>query len=96
MPVLYHEKLGRKVICDYCDHDYTESTLPGGLIFESKAVCPRCEPRIRASIRHYNEKRHIKAENSLMVPFAQFVREFRGPDASIIVRTFDGPQGDRQ
>ena len=31
------------VVCDYCNDDYTESEMAGGLIIDGYAVCPRCE-----------------------------------------------------
>lgn len=31
------------VVCDFCNDDYTESEMAGGLIIDGYAVCPRCE-----------------------------------------------------
>ena len=31
------------VVCDYCNDDYTESDMQGGLIIDGYAVCPHCE-----------------------------------------------------
>lgn len=31
------------VLCDFCNEDYTESEMQGGLIIDGYAVCPQCE-----------------------------------------------------
>jgi uncharacterized Zn-finger protein len=31
------------VLCDYCNDDYTESDMSGGIIIDGYAVCPKCE-----------------------------------------------------
>jgi hypothetical protein len=31
------------VVCDYCNDDYTESEMAGGIIIDGYAVCPQCE-----------------------------------------------------
>lgn len=71
------------VVCDYCDEDYTESADHGGFIFGSKAICPKCAPNALASIEKYNEQRYIKAHAQHQQSFANFVREYRGPNATI-------------
>ena len=35
--------IGGTVVCDFCNDDYTESEMQGGLIIDGYAVCPHCE-----------------------------------------------------
>lgn len=74
--------LGRSVLCDFCDEDMTESTVIGGLLFQSKAACPGCAPRIEASARGYGEERFIRARCPKGMTFADWVRGMRGPGAA--------------
>jgi hypothetical protein len=53
--------IGNKVICDYCDKDYTNSNETGGFLFGSYATCPECAPRIIENARKYGEENHIRA-----------------------------------
>lgn len=78
--------IGRIVVCDFCDDDYTDKDTGGGFIFGSKAVCPSCEGETRKSIAGYGEEHYIKAECPEGQSFADFVRGYRGADATISVR----------
>lgn len=75
--------VGRLVACDYCEADFTDSDRSGGFIFESKAVCPKCAPAFLESVKKFNELRFIRATCPSNQSFADFVREWRGPDANI-------------
>jgi hypothetical protein len=77
--------VGRTVICDLCDADWTDRTEPGGVIFESKAVCPDCMPRFEKSVAKYKGERFIRGRCTPGMSFADWVRELRGPDAAIKV-----------
>lgn len=65
------------VICDICDEDYTNSDISGGFLLLSKGVCPKCEPRLRASVKKYNEEWSIKGECPSGVSFADWIRSIR-------------------
>ena len=83
-------KLGRSVFCDYCDTDYTDKSDIGGFIFGSHACCPSCATRMLSNIKGYKEEHHIKARCPSDMSFADFVRQWRGPDAFIQISTIPG------
>lgn len=64
--------IGRNVVCDFCDADHTDTTVTGGLIFGSRAVCPDCVPKVQG------EPQYIKARCPEGKSFGDFVREYRG------------------
>lgn len=78
------------VICDSCGDDYTHSDLEGGLLFGSSAYCPKCEPRIRASAKQYNEESYIKAVAMPGQTFRSFVVDTLrgGKPGKIVVTTY--------
>ena len=87
--------VGDLVVCDVCDADYTERRDSGGFIFGSYAYCPACAARHEPMIKSYNEEHMITArcpapkltERGVeIVSFADFVRGYRGPDATVYVR----------
>lgn len=77
--------IGRNVVCDFCDADHTDSTVTGGVIFGSKAVCPTCVPRVQG------EPEHIKARCPEGVTFGDFVRTYRGANNTITIRPISTP-----
>lgn len=77
--------IGRIVVCDFCDADHTDTTVSGGVIFGSKAVCPTCAPRVQG------EPEHIKARCPDGQSFGDFVRAYRGNNNSIVVRPISTP-----
>jgi hypothetical protein len=77
--------IGRTVICDSCSEDYTDSISQGGFIFGSRAICPLCASKWMTGIIQNNEQRYIKAAARAGQAFADFVREYRGPNNSIYV-----------
>lgn len=78
--------IGDLVVCDYCSTDYTNSTESGGLIFESKGICPKCAPRTMESIKRYKEERFVRAICPPEKSFAEFVREYRGSNNYIHIQ----------
>lgn len=72
--------IGRIVVCDACSTDYTESLEPGGLIAGSYAYCPRCV----ASGKFRFAAREVRARCPTLKSFADFVRDYRGPDGGKI------------
>jgi hypothetical protein len=68
---------GDSVVCDDCNTDYTTSDKTGGLLFQSKAICPDCAPKWDRSAIQYNEVQFIKARCPVGVSFADWVRGLR-------------------
>lgn len=80
-------KVGRLVVCDDCNEDWTDSETSGGLIFELKAICPNCAPLWIKEISRHDEERFVRARCPDNQSFADFVRAWRGPDAGIKIST---------
>lgn len=76
-------EIGDLVVCDVCDEDFTNRPDVGGLIFGSYAYCPECTKRQRPVIKKYGEEHMIRAVARDGQSFADFVRDYRGPDAAI-------------
>lgn len=74
--------IGRTVICDTCGADWTNRKESGGLIFESKGICPDCTPGLMKSVKQYEEEHYIRAICPEGKSFADFVREYRGPEGN--------------
>lgn len=66
---------GRRVECDWCGKDFTDSKATGGLLFQSKAVCPECVPTMERAVISYGEQRFIRARCPINMPFADWVRD---------------------
>lgn len=64
--------IGRNVVCDFCSADHTDTTVMGGVIFGSYAVCPSCVWKVE------EEPQYIKARCLEGKSFGDFVREYRG------------------
>lgn len=77
--------VGRDVVCDDCDADWTDRPESGGILFESKGICPDCTPAWLKSIARYHEERFIRGRCPADLSFADWIREIRGPDAFIRV-----------
>ena len=63
------------VYCDNCEADYTNSDDKGGILFQSKAICPKCTPTFKASIVRYKEEKFIRAKCPKNKSFADWVRQ---------------------
>lgn len=72
--------IGRIVVCDACNDDYTDSLAIGGLIAGSYAYCPKCVD----SGRFQFSAREIRARCPTLTSFGDFVRHYRGPDGNKI------------
>lgn len=79
--------MGRRVLCDSCDGDWTEREESGGILFVSKAICPECAPRWENSARAFGETGHIRARCVPGMAFSDWVRELRGGNNKIRVLT---------
>lgn len=76
-------KLGSIVVCDICSTDYTDSTISGGFIFGSYAYCPDCAASALNEIQQDGEEHRIRSRCPENRSFADFVRNYRGADATI-------------
>lgn len=70
-------EMGQRVLCDFCGDDWSDSRQSGGLLFQSKATCPTCEPKIRKSAVEYGEEQFIRAVCPPDLSFAEWVRTLR-------------------
>lgn len=68
---------GRCVVCDFCNKDWTDSPISGGILFGSKGTCPECQPRLEASAERYGEQEHIRGRCPPGVSFADWIRSIR-------------------
>ena len=68
---------GDFVICDMCGKDWTNSNVQGGFLFQSKAVCPDCQPKLMINIEKYNEQEFIKSICPKNQSFYDYVMSMR-------------------
>lgn len=77
--------LGDVVLCDIDSTDLTADPRSGGYMFGSYAVGPCCAERHEAMVKGYGEQRFIGSRCPGGIPFADWVRGMRGPEAAIKV-----------
>lgn len=77
--------VGDSVCCDFCGEEYVGRSDTGGLLFQSKAVCPRCAPKLEADAVLYGETEMIRARCPAGVSFHAWVMRLRGGDNTIRV-----------
>lgn len=77
--------IGNTVKCDACNEDYTDSDAQGGMLFVSKAICPKCTPRWVNDAKAYGESHHIRAEAAPWESFRDFVLRIRGGNNKVRV-----------
>lgn len=80
--------IGDLVVCDICNKDYTDLPDSGGFVFCSKGYCPECAKKWLPRIKSYGEEGYIKAFCPEGQSFADFIREYRGPNDMIQVIKF--------
>lgn len=86
MPKIINEiPLGKTVVCDVCNKDYTNSNKTGGFIFSGYAYCPKCAEKGLSVIEMHGEEKNIQAVCPKNKSFADFCREYRGEDAKITI-----------
>lgn len=66
---------GDAVACDFCGDDYSNNPAIGGLLFQSKAACPVCAPRIEQGAKGHGEERFIRGRCPVGMEFRAWVRE---------------------
>lgn len=81
--------VGRLVYCDDCGNDYTDSDDVGGILFQSKALCPGCAPQWRKGAIKHGEEKYIRAIAEPGETFADFARRMRGGVNTICVTTLN-------
>lgn len=79
--------LGDSVVCDDCSTDYEGSLACGGLLFQSRAICPLCAPKWEAAAIQYGEQRFIRGRCPPGVTFHAWVMGLRGGDNTVRVYT---------
>lgn len=65
------------VVCDFCEKDYSDSDEKGGLLFQSRAVCPLCSKKIEKDAIKYGEEKYIRARCPADKTFREFVLDVR-------------------
>lgn len=66
-------EMGDRVVCDYCNEDFTNSKLQGGFLFGSYATCPNCAPRALRDAKKYGELNRITKTCPEGMTFKEFV-----------------------
>lgn len=74
---VYTVDVGNHVFCDYCSEDYSDRPDQGGILFQSKAVCPECAKEALPRIKGYGEERFIRGYCPEDMSFADWVRSIR-------------------
>ena len=80
--------IGEQVYCDICNKDYSKSDVSGGIIFESKVICPDCSDGVRERAREFGEEHMIKDICPPDMSFKDFCLRARGGDNTIKIMTF--------
>jgi hypothetical protein len=81
--------IGNSVVCDLCNEDFTDSSETGGLMFQSKGVCPHCTPRFLETVNKYHEEHFIRDEARENETFRDFILRHREGDNTITIITED-------
>lgn len=72
--------IGNSVICDSCGEDYTNSEAQGGILFNRKAICPKCTPDWEEGAAKYGESKYITSRARPDQSFRSFVLDLRNGD----------------
>src|SRR5579863_4016907 len=76
--------IGRLVVCDSCDKDYTDLPDQGGIVVGSYGYGPCCAARMLDGLRRYNEMHALRARCPPGQSYADFIRAYRGPAGNTI------------
>lgn len=77
--------VGDSVCCDFCGDEFRGQPDVGGLLFQSKAVCPRCAPKLEKDAAGYGETHFIRGRCPPGMSFHAWVMELRGGDNTVKV-----------
>jgi hypothetical protein len=85
--------IGKTVICDLCNTDYTNSDEPGGMKVGCLSYCPKCEAKYGHRFRNLVRMGRIPWPEVKFFPlnqsFKQTVLELRNGDNTIRITSFD-------
>jgi hypothetical protein len=73
--------VGRRVVCDVCNEEYTDREDSGGFLFNGEySYCPVCAEKSIKRIREYGEEKYITVRCPKGMSFRDFVYKLRGGD----------------
>ena len=75
IPTVITPEPGRIVVCDDCTNDYTDRDDEGGILFQSKAICPACAPYWLQGAATYGETHFVRGRCPPGKSFADWVRD---------------------
>lgn len=78
---------GERVVCDFCNDDYTGNQTSGGVLFGSYAVCPKCTPKLLDDCATYGETDRITARCPADQSFWKWTLSLRNGDNTIKIIT---------
>lgn len=81
---------GDTVLCDWCGEDFTDGAAAqekGGVLFGSKAVCPRCVPRLLPDVVKYNEQEFLGEKCPEDMTFKDWCLQLRGGNNIMTIET---------
>jgi len=79
--------IGDHVECDFCSRHFDAKPAAaeiGGIVFETKAACPDCAPRIEDSARRYHETKFIRARARAGETFRDFCLRIRASNMVVV------------
>ena len=68
-----------RVLCDFCNKDWTDSNVSGGIMFSGKSCCPECEPGIEETALQNDEERHITARCPRTISYSEWTEKIIRP-----------------
>ncbi len=77
--------VGPLVVCDGCSEDFSNSDAEGGMLFQSKALCPKCASKWEEGAKKYGAEHFIRARAEPGESFKAFTLRMRGGNNTIRV-----------
>ena len=77
--------IGQQVFCDLCNTEFSQLPDTGGILVQSKGVCPRCAPKFEADLVKYGEEHYIRARCPADMRFHDWILKIRDGDNTIRV-----------
>lgn len=66
---------GPRVFCDSCGAEWTDRKESGGILFQSKAICPECAPKWVKDIDAFGEAHLVRGNCPPGKSFPDWVRQ---------------------